>query len=247
MYGTRPGQRQNKPTPPKAKPRKTTDPDDDFGGGEGKGEDSAGNKVKKPRKGGGGDFDGGEGKKEEKTRKDPPKKPAKKPAKKPVKKPVRAKGPHPMARFFRIERVAIAGNLTNAGTYPEVQLQFKAFKRVKFITVIWYCMTKKGHIFWAVHTFFGPDLNKVHRKVAALTPKQETKFGRITAGRVEIYYGSYKDRELLAVGKTGKVLKQFIGKTWWEPEEDYEGQMILYAPKTHPFETNTLKRYRSKH
>lgn len=253
----RPGTRKKKK--PVVKPKKGDqpksekgDPDDPFGANRGGKEDKTEKKQTPSKKDD--PFGAGKGDKEDKTAKKAPKKGQKDPKKSakqtPKKKPEKKQkkgGPHKYARFFQIERVAIGSNMTTAGTYPEIQLQFKCYKRVKFITVIWYCATKKGKVFWSVHSFFGPDINTTHRKVAALTPKLESKHGRVVAGRVEIYYGTYKEREILTYKDVGKLPNSLRGKRWWDPEDDYEGQMVLYAPKTHPFETNTLKRYRSKH
>lgn len=194
------------------------------------------------------------GKEDPAPKKDPGKQPDPKgkpdPKKDPGKKPEEEKDPDKekikkLARYFAIERVAIGSNFTTAGTWPEIQLQFKTSVAVKFITVIWYGMTKDGKVFWAVHSFFGPDVNIVHRKVAALKPEVETKHGRIVAGRVEIYHGLFRERELLSQATFGKPAAGAKAE-WWDLE-DYEGHLLLYPPKTHPWESNTLKRYTSKH
>jgi len=151
---------------------------------------------------------------------------------------------HKLAPKFEIHRVIIASNFTaNAGTWAEVRLTFKNFVRVKWITIVWYGLTQKGKVFWTAHVFFGPQTHTRHVRVASLPPKIETEHGRLIAGRVEIYHGQGEKRQLLAVASCGKPPKS--SKRWWQPEDDFEGKMFFYKPKTHPAETNTLRRLKS--
>lgn len=152
------------------------------------------------------------------------------------------------ARFFEIKSFRVGSNSTFSGSYPQLELVFKNYKKPKFITLVWYGYSRNNKVFRASRTFLGPEVNKRHAIVAAYKKEWVKEHGRLVAGRCEFWYGPRKERYLMRVVETDTKRKYTKNANWYKPGiDDPVDHMGFYRPKQNNFETNTLKRIKRKY